>query len=59
MEEYVNQPYNKEHKLFQYVAEICELKSQGGYVGFSAISTATDSDQNTYLYFNGSDFTKI
>ncbi|XP_055959785.1 nudix hydrolase 7-like [Mercurialis annua] len=50
MKEYVEQPYNKKHKLFKYVAEICQTKSYGGYIGFSATPTSIASGKETYLY---------
>ncbi|KAJ9169924.1 hypothetical protein P3X46_018066 [Hevea brasiliensis] len=59
IEDYVNQPYNKEHQLFQYVAEICKTKSEGNYVGFSAFPTVTASGKKTYLYFNNGDLSKL
>ncbi|KAF2292460.1 hypothetical protein GH714_023054 [Hevea brasiliensis] len=58
-QEYVEQSYNKEHQLFKYVAEICKSKSEGAYVGFSAMPIATASGKDTYLYFNNLDFNKF
>ncbi|KAJ9176767.1 hypothetical protein P3X46_012046 [Hevea brasiliensis] len=59
IEDYLNQPYNKEHQLFQYVAEICKTKSEGDYVGFPAIPIATASNKKIYLYFNNRDFNRL
>ncbi|XP_021680102.1 nudix hydrolase 7 isoform X2 [Hevea brasiliensis] len=59
IQEYVEQSYNKEHQLFKYVAEICKSKSEGAYVGFSAMPIATASGKDTYLYFNNLDFNKF
>uniref|UniRef100_A0A6M2EGJ5 Nudix hydrolase domain-containing protein n=1 Tax=Populus davidiana TaxID=266767 RepID=A0A6M2EGJ5_9ROSI len=56
IEDYVNQPYNKEHQLFKYVAEICKTKAKMDYSGFSAMPVAPDSGKETYLYFNNRDF---
>ncbi|XP_058005957.1 nudix hydrolase 2 isoform X2 [Hevea brasiliensis] len=59
IEDYANQPYNKEHQLFQYVAEVCKTKSEGDYVGFSTVPIATASNKKMYLYFNNQDFSKF
>ncbi|XP_065874116.1 nudix hydrolase 7-like isoform X2 [Euphorbia lathyris] len=59
IEEYVNQPYNKQHQIFKSIAEICKNKLEEDYAGFSAIPTATASGKLTYLYFNNRDFRKL
>lgn len=60
IQEYVDQAYNKEHQAFKYVAEICKNKSEGAYVGFSAMPISTSSSaKNTYLYFNNLNFNKL
>lgn len=56
IEDYVNQPYNKEHQLFKYVAEICKTKAKMDYSGFSAMPVGPDSGKETYLFFNNRDF---
>ncbi|KAJ4851191.1 hypothetical protein Tsubulata_000524 [Turnera subulata] len=56
LQDYIDQPYNKDHQLFKYVAEICRTKSEGKYAGFSAVPTATASAKQTYLYLNNQDF---
>ncbi|CAK7349138.1 unnamed protein product [Dovyalis caffra] len=57
IEDYVDQPYNKEHQLFKYVAEICKTKAKKqDYVGFSGMPVASTSGKETYLYFNNRDF---
>ncbi|KAB5527744.1 hypothetical protein DKX38_021591 [Salix brachista] len=56
IEDYVNQPYNKKHQLFKYVAEICKTKAKMDYVGFSAVPVASASDKGAYLYFNNTYF---
>uniref|UniRef100_A0A6N2MCB0 Nudix hydrolase domain-containing protein n=1 Tax=Salix viminalis TaxID=40686 RepID=A0A6N2MCB0_SALVM len=56
IEDYVNQPYNKKHQLFKYVAEICKTKAKMDYVGFSAVPAASASDKAAYLYFNNTYF---
>ncbi|KDP29944.1 hypothetical protein JCGZ_18513 [Jatropha curcas] len=59
IKDYVDQPYNQEHQLFKYVAEICRTKLERDYVGFSAMPMVTASGKKVYLYFNGSDFSKL
>ncbi|KAJ6680606.1 NUDIX HYDROLASE 2 [Salix purpurea] len=56
IEDYVNQPYNKKHQLFKYVAEICKTKAKMDYVGFSAVPAASASDKAACLYFNNTYF---
>uniref|UniRef100_A0A2P2LKT8 Uncharacterized protein MANES_13G061400 n=4 Tax=Rhizophora mucronata TaxID=61149 RepID=A0A2P2LKT8_RHIMU len=57
--DYVDQPYNKEHQLFKYIAQICKTSSEKNYAGFSAATAATASGKQTYLYFNQGDFSKL
>ncbi|CAN1858165.1 Nudix hydrolase 7 [Linum perenne] len=53
IEEYVEQPFNKKHGQFGYVAEICKTKAEGGgYAGFSAVPLSTSSGKVVYLYYN-------
>ncbi|XP_037493875.1 LOW QUALITY PROTEIN: nudix hydrolase 2 [Jatropha curcas] len=59
IKDYVDQPYNQEHQLFKYVAEICRTKLERDYVGFSATPMVTASGKKVYLYFNGRDFSKL
>ncbi|WCJ37361.1 hypothetical protein M5689_018508 [Euphorbia peplus] len=59
IEEYVNQPYNKQHQIFKSIAEICKTKVEENYAGFSALPTATASGKLTYLYLNNRDFSKL
>lgn len=56
IQDYVEQPYNNQHRLFKYVAEICKTKSEKDYTGFSAVPIATASGQDIYLYYNSQDF---
>ncbi|KAB5527746.1 hypothetical protein DKX38_021593 [Salix brachista] len=56
IEDYVNQPYNKKHQLFKYVAEICKTKAKMDYVGLSAVPVASASNKAAYLYFNNTYF---
>ncbi|KAJ8898586.1 hypothetical protein K2173_001483 [Erythroxylum novogranatense] len=57
--DYVNQPYNKGHQLFKYIAEICKIKSEKEYSGFSAVPTSTASGKLSYLYCNDRDLSKL
>lgn len=53
VEEYVNQPFVKKHKSFDYIAKICMAKKDNKFVGFSALPTATaTSAKKSYLYSN-------
>ncbi|KAJ4833821.1 hypothetical protein Tsubulata_027530 [Turnera subulata] len=59
IQDYVDQPYNQEHLLFKYVAEICKTKSEKEYLGFSAMPLATTSGKDVILYYNNRDFSKL
>lgn len=55
----MDQPYNTEHQLFKYVAEICKTKAEKDYVGFCAVPLVTASGKEAYLYFNNRDFNQL
>ncbi|KAJ8748190.1 hypothetical protein K2173_000598 [Erythroxylum novogranatense] len=57
--DYMDQPHNREHQLFKYVAEICKARSEREYTGFTAVLTATASGKRTFLYCNSMDFKKL
>ncbi|CAN0927236.1 Nudix hydrolase 7 [Linum grandiflorum] len=52
VDEYVDQPQNKKHGQFRYVAEICKAKVEGAYVGFSAMAVKSSSGKKVDLYSN-------
>ncbi|CAI0383477.1 unnamed protein product [Linum tenue] len=55
IDEYVEQPYNKKHGQFRYVAEICKARAEGTYIGFSALPVSSASGKDVYLYYNKQD----
>ncbi|KAF5741365.1 nudix hydrolase 2-like [Tripterygium wilfordii] len=58
-EEYAAQPFVRDHKLFNYIANICLAKSEKGYSGFPAVSTTTSSGKTTNLYVNKKDLNEL
>ncbi|PQQ20739.1 nudix hydrolase 2 isoform X1 [Prunus yedoensis var. nudiflora] len=52
VEEYAAQPFVRQNKMFDYVAEICLAKSDKDYAGFSPMRTTTSSGKRSYLYYN-------
>ncbi|KAI3509662.1 hypothetical protein L1887_25114 [Cichorium endivia] len=51
IEEYANQPFVKNRKSFEYIANICIEKKDNKYVGFNALPTRTaTSVTNSFLY---------
>ncbi|XP_021805899.1 nudix hydrolase 2-like [Prunus avium] len=59
VEEYAAQPFIRQNKMFDYVAEICLAKSDKDYAGFSPMRTTTSSGKRSYLYHNKRDMDKI
>ncbi|CAI0432122.1 unnamed protein product [Linum tenue] len=57
--EYVEQPYNKQHGQFRYVAEICKARAEGEYVGFSPFPVSSASGKDVYLYYNKQDGSRL
>nr|XP_004303571.2 PREDICTED: nudix hydrolase 2-like isoform X1 [Fragaria vesca subsp. vesca] len=54
-EDYAAQPFVKQNKLFDYVADICLAKTDKQYTGFTPLATTTSSGKASYLYFNNRD----
>ncbi|PRQ52475.1 putative hydrolase [Rosa chinensis] len=52
IEDYAAQPFVKENKLFDDVAQICLAKLDKDYAGFTSLATTTSSGKTSYLYFN-------
>ncbi|CAN1121168.1 Nudix hydrolase 2 [Linum perenne] len=59
IDEYVEQPYNKKHGQFRYVAEICKAKAEGAYVGFSTMQISSASGKKVDLYYNKQEVSKL
>nr|XP_011467305.1 PREDICTED: nudix hydrolase 6-like [Fragaria vesca subsp. vesca] len=55
IEDYAAQPFVKKHKLFHDVAQICLVKLDQDYAGFTSQATTTSSGHTSYLYFNNRD----
>ena len=59
VEDYAAQPFVKQNKLFDYVAEICLAKTDKHYTGFTPLATTTSSGKPSYLYFNHWDMSDL
>ncbi|CAN8274993.1 unnamed protein product [Cochlearia groenlandica] len=52
VQEYVDQPWNQKNELFKFMANICQMKCQGKYLGFSTVETTTSSGKKSFIYCN-------
>ncbi|KAM5580364.1 nudix hydrolase 7-like [Rosa sericea] len=59
IEDYAAQPFVKQNKPFNDVAQICMAKSDKDYTGFTPLGTTTSSGKANYLYLNNHDMVKL
>ncbi|KAJ8637104.1 hypothetical protein MRB53_011371 [Persea americana] len=59
IEEYAVQPSVKKHELLKYIVDICLVKIEKGYAGFSPVSTKSIiSAHDSFLYLNKRDLSQ-
>lgn len=59
IEEYAMQPSVKKRELFKYIVDICLVKIEKGYAGFSPVNTKSIiSAHDSFLYLNKRDMSQ-
>lgn len=56
IEEYAVQPLVQKHELLKYIVDICLVKTEKGYAGFSPVSTKSlRAGRDSILFLNKRD----